>query len=401
MYSLDEILPHHNLENPGRKIHHNEKSPLYRSYRRCPYSLPTIFILTASLNAIILSQFVASLANANIIIKSSTNEEQEVFDIKELRYGMPPLDGIEGRIVLSDPENACSPINNKAPNDTDNWFLLAKSHPCQPDQQSFNAEEAGYKAIIIYNPDKSEKPSYQVNRKIFYDLDIISIVVSAHDGEIIKKNYLSDRGFTALITPVYPFPLLFPFAVIIIICLFLMVSFLIFQIIKCARDRRKLQRHRLTSKQLKQLLTTIYTKGSHYDTCAICLEEYVEGEKLRVLPCAHGYHLRCIDPWLTKSRRICPVCKGKVRVAGMSDVSDTESESDHSRQLNYNQANESTPLLRGQRPARSQDVDMVSPNVTQTFRQNSVGMIDVVNVVDRASLLSVMSSRRYHVDAEN
>lgn len=27
-----------------------------------------------------------------------------------------------------------------------------------------------------------------------------------------------------------------------------------------------------------------------------------------------GYHTKCIDPWLTNNRRICPVCKRKVIV---------------------------------------------------------------------------------------
>jgi hypothetical protein len=104
-------------------------------------------------------------------------------------------------------------------------------------------------------------------------------------------------------------------------------------------------------------------KGDQYDTCAICLEEYIEGEKLRILPCAHGkqpfmhfvlfdiqfnylsysaYHVKCIDPWLTKNRRVCPVCKGKVILPGMSDISDTDSDSDNG---NNNVANERTPLL--------------------------------------------------------
>jgi len=43
--------------------------------------------------------------------------------------------------------------------------------------------------------------------------------------------------------------------------------------------------------------------------CPICLGEFVEGEKVRVLPeCNHGFHLECIDEWLV-SHSSCPMCR--------------------------------------------------------------------------------------------
>jgi E3 ubiquitin-protein ligase ATL10/75/76/77/78 len=43
--------------------------------------------------------------------------------------------------------------------------------------------------------------------------------------------------------------------------------------------------------------------------CAICLAEFAQGERVRVLPrCHHGFHVRCIDRWLS-ARQTCPTCR--------------------------------------------------------------------------------------------
>ncbi|XP_004608689.2 E3 ubiquitin-protein ligase RNF43 [Sorex araneus] len=41
--------------------------------------------------------------------------------------------------------------------------------------------------------------------------------------------------------------------------------------------------------------------------CAICLEEFSEGQELRVISCLHEFHRACVDPWL-QQQRTCPLC---------------------------------------------------------------------------------------------
>ncbi|KAF3790397.1 RING-H2 finger protein [Nymphaea thermarum] len=44
--------------------------------------------------------------------------------------------------------------------------------------------------------------------------------------------------------------------------------------------------------------------------CAICLTEFADGERVRVLPrCRHGFHVACVEAWLA-SHDSCPTCRG-------------------------------------------------------------------------------------------
>lgn len=49
--------------------------------------------------------------------------------------------------------------------------------------------------------------------------------------------------------------------------------------------------------------------------CSICLEEFVDGARTRVLPCQHRFHLHCVDQWLLINRHkpTCPLCNLDVR----------------------------------------------------------------------------------------
>lgn len=57
---------------------------------------------------------------------------------------------------------------------------------------------------------------------------------------------------------------------------------------KCIKDQRRARRHRLPASSLHKIPTAKFRKGDPYETCAICLDDFIEGEKLRILPCSHG-----------------------------------------------------------------------------------------------------------------
>lgn len=68
--------------------------------------------------------------------------------------------------------------------------------------------------------------------------------------------------------------------------------------------------------------------------CAVCLCEFAEQDKLRLLPmCSHAFHIHCIDTWLL-SNSTCPLCRGTLFTPGFSienpvfDFDDSREEED-------------------------------------------------------------------------
>lgn len=52
--------------------------------------------------------------------------------------------------------------------------------------------------------------------------------------------------------------------------------------------------------------------------CAVCLCEFLENDKMRLLPlCSHAFHIGCIDTWLL-SNSSCPICRGAIFTPGLS-----------------------------------------------------------------------------------
>jgi hypothetical protein len=54
--------------------------------------------------------------------------------------------------------------------------------------------------------------------------------------------------------------------------------------------------------------TTTEILSSKQTACVICMSHFKNGQHIRVLPCQHEYHTKCIARWFTMNSS-CPICR--------------------------------------------------------------------------------------------
>ncbi|XP_021108673.1 E3 ubiquitin-protein ligase RNF13 isoform X2 [Heterocephalus glaber] len=329
---------------------------------------------------------------ADILAYNFENASQ-TFDDLPARFGYRlPAEGLKGFLINSKPENACEPIVPPPVKDNSSgtFIVLIRRLDCNFDIKVLNAQRAGYKAAIVHNVDSDDlismgsndnfrrrpmrpgsvllesevheavrvkpkvrrRPQEVVEARnmehlkevtridVLKKIDIPSVFIGESSANSLKDEFTYEKGGHIILVPEFNLPLeyyLIPFLIIVGICLILIV---IFMITKFVQDRHRARRNRLGKDQLKKLPVHKFKKGDEYDVCAICLDEYEDGDKLRILPCSHAYHCKCVDPWLTKTKKTCPVCKQKV----VPSQGDSDSDTDSSQE--ENEVSEHTPLLR-------------------------------------------------------
>ncbi|XP_059511082.1 E3 ubiquitin-protein ligase znrf3 isoform X3 [Stegostoma tigrinum] len=112
------------------------------------------------------------------------------------------------------------------------------------------------------------------------------------------------------------------FVVVSLVCLVLLIK------IKLKQRRSQSSMNRMAVQALEKMETRKFKSkckapregscaasdtlsSSSTSDCAICLERYVDGEELRVIPCTHRFHKKCVDPWLLQ-HHTCPHCRHNI-----------------------------------------------------------------------------------------
>ncbi|XP_076270595.1 godzilla E3 ubiquitin protein ligase isoform X1 [Rhynchophorus ferrugineus] len=331
-------------------------------------------------------------------IKYNSAFYYEEFIDEPAKFG-PNINGtFRGLLVNANGSFACNQSSLNPPpsfiNAFKNWILLVPRYGdqnCTFEKKVRVAQLKGYDGVIVYNVGSNDTVSMSAANSS--GINIPSVFVGEYSGRMLGGRYAT-RDYFIIITAQSPFNitthLLIPFAIVVGICFLVMI---VFMVVKYVKDRRRQMKYRLPTSQLNKIPTCKFQRGDRYETCAICLDDYIEGEKLRVLPCSHVYHTKCIDPWLTKNKRVCPICKRKV-FASKEEPLDSDSDSD---------SDDTTPLIRpGVRGTQGGTFEVQNENPIQraarsASQQSSAGCFVTASDHhsingDRVSLSSTVSS---------
>ncbi|WJX20489.1 Receptor y region, transmembrane domain- and RING domain-containing protein 2 [Trifolium repens] len=243
--------------------------------------------------------------------------------------------GEYGALFLAEPLDACTELTNKAiqlPNDSSPFVLMIRGG-CSFEDKVRMAQNAGYKAAIVYdNEDGGILVAMAGNSA---GIRIHAVFVSKASGEILMK-YTGLTNVETWLIPTFENSAWSIMAISFISLLAMSAVLATCFFVRRHRIRRERPRgsshvrefHGMSSRLVKAMPSLIFTSALEDNctsrTCAICLEDYCVGEKLRILPCCHKFHAACVDSWLTSWRTFCPVCKRDART-GLSDPPPSES----------------------------------------------------------------------------
>uniref|UniRef100_A0A0R3RZU9 RING-type domain-containing protein n=1 Tax=Elaeophora elaphi TaxID=1147741 RepID=A0A0R3RZU9_9BILA len=255
-----------------------------------------------------------------------------------------------GCAYFTTPEDSCQDtFNNRT--GCINYYAVVPRGNCSFSEKAYHAQRGypyPYSALIIFNDD-GHSPVPMAGSK-YADRVVIPVVMVSHACMTnMMDRFSAEKGYIVAIRAIPGYYDLVKYLIpLIAVVAFCFVVLCISLAVRVCRERRHLAKKRLSKRNLKKLPVKKFRKGDAEESCAICIDDFVDGEKLRVLPCNHAYHCKCIDPWLTKVRKVCPICKRKVLSSGESDSSDSDNDGRDSTSASVPTAayRENAPLLR-------------------------------------------------------
>ncbi|KAI9261012.1 hypothetical protein EDC94DRAFT_610557 [Helicostylum pulchrum] len=219
--------------------------------------------------------------------------------------------GLSGNLLSPMDIFGCKVI--ESPPSIKDWIALVERGQCSFLQKVKSMQDSGAVAVVVgdkhfngwvtmYAPgDTSE-------------IHVPSVFVAQHQYkallQLFEKNNTVPVPVTLSGDDLLTWPLLDMLLVVVLSpAVMMLFIYLTWQL----RQRQRRKNDIAPTNFVAKLPTYVFRREKIVDVehteCAICLEDYKEGEHLRTLPCKHEFHKACVDIWLTTRKKFCPICK--------------------------------------------------------------------------------------------
>ncbi|XP_031545673.2 E3 ubiquitin-protein ligase ZNRF4 [Vicugna pacos] len=290
------------------------------------------------------------LVPSQAVVRAVLDGNSSTVDFADLPalFGVPLAPGgMRGYLMEAKPANACHPIEGPQPgNGSLGAIVLIRRYDCTFDLKVLHAQRAGFEAAIVHNVRSNDLVRMaHVYEDLRRQIAIPSVFVGEAASQDLRGIVRCDKSAHILLLPDHPpCPDLDCHPVLAISWVLgrtlALLAFATFVLQRLWNWLWAWWARGPAAKAQASQRAQVRTFTRRNDLCAICLDEYEEGDRLKILPCSHTYHCKCIDPWFSQAtQRSCPVCKQSV--AGTEDGSDSTVDSF---------GNEDDPSLPGHHP---------------------------------------------------
>ena len=306
-------------------------------YSPLPSWLLQILLLAAA--TVIKAKVTISLESTSNDTMNYTNYSYEPF----YDNSFSNFNGFQMEGFLYQPKDSCTiipPIPNYS-NSTHSWIAVINNTECFSDTVEY-VKDAGFVLIIVAFNSPAHAKQYDfpivVISTDYLDYLIETVLSDFSDPDILATVDANNIGFIVVIFVISVFAIaLCTFVILSLVCAKGSCKCRVFSFQPSSGLYHNYNNHQeftltqsnnfdqeltasttssqcpLESERINQLSTNRYEKGSTTEQCTICMDELKDGDTRRLLPCGHNtFHRHCIDGWLKKKKRSCPLCRHNV-----------------------------------------------------------------------------------------
>jgi len=224
-------------------------------------------------------------------------------------------------LIAIEPEDGCNSIENGA--ELEGKIVIVKRGHCSFLTKAENVDFYNGKGLVVGNNDGDHLVHMHMPIGNTDEVNIPCVFVSESNYDLAIKALSWANSVIATISPQEEYPIgnyWHPKGLTTVIIYILLTVPLAWAVLVLVRACSRIRKRRTVKRKVRVIPEVIFDREKleaegiklTNDSCPICLADFKEKTRIKLLPCDHGFHPECIEPWIRQHNDSCPMCRQTV-----------------------------------------------------------------------------------------